>query len=363
MEKKSYILAENVVVFYNGENEIRVRKGVWNYEEAIVSLDDVSDETKEIVVSIIKTLDKGERIDTDEILAEKNLLVHEKEMIEGLIVGLREQGYLKECEESKTTQLLYELINGSIQSRFLQNQLYLRPILFFSDNNEVKDYAVNTCNKLNLPIHVISEDEYKEISKMDLTTRFDGYDTKSDLKKLVNFIEPYSCIVGGLQKPNVSFMRNINRALIELNKALSMALIDGPFTTVFTIKPPETGCFECMEQRLIARIEDMQVYRRFVEHTRDKDVQLNNSYATPLMNSIVSTAIFEGLIISAVGKSKLAGRAMNTYVPVMEIQVEDILRVPYCPACGTISKARIEEMYTSTKKLVDTVIDNIELQK
>ena len=45
----------------------------------------------------------------------------------------------------------------------------------------------------------------------------------------------------------------------------------------------------------------------------------------------------------------------------MELQVEDILRVPYCPACGTIAKAQIDEMYTSSKKLVDTILEKIEL--
>ncbi|WP_040210959.1 hypothetical protein [Clostridium polynesiense] len=356
-----YILAENVVVFNNGVDEIRVRRGIWNYEEAIISVEGLTDTMKEIINEMVRTLDIGEELDAEKVLSDKRLLQHEKDSIEGLVLGLKEQGYIRDSEESKTTQLLYEILNGSIQARFLQNDIYLKPILFFSDSEDVKNYAVALCNKMSLPIHVVSEEEYREIIKMDLTSRFDGYETSKAVKKLVKFIEPYSCLVGGLQKVNVSFMRNLNRALIEANKPLSMALIDGPFTTVFTIKPPETGCFECMEQRLTARIEDMQVYRRFVEHTRGMNVSAVNSYAAPIMNSIVSTAIFEGLIISAVGKSKLAGRALNTYIPVMEIQVEDILRVPFCPACGTIAKAKIEEMYTSTRKMVDKIIDNIEL--
>ncbi|NMA85301.1 MAG: hypothetical protein GX962_15725 [Epulopiscium sp.] len=360
---KKFILAENVVIFNNRVDEVRVRRGIWNYEEAIISLDGLTNTMKEIVNGIMLTLDSGQEIDVDKILEDKRLLQYERDNIETLIIGLKEQGYIKDSEESKTTQLLYELLNGSIQGRFLENDVYLKPILFFGDSEDVKSYAVDMCNKMKLPIHVVSDEEYREIAKMDLTTRFDGYETSKDVKKLVKFIEPYSCIVGGIQKLNVSFIRNLNRALIEASKPLSMALIDGPFTTVFTIKPPETGCFECMEQRVFARMEDMQVYRRFVENTRDKVVSAKNSYVAPLMNSIVSTALFEGLMISGVGKSKLAGRVLNTYIPIMEIQVEDILRVPFCPACGTIAKARIEEMYTSTRKMVDKIIDNIELKK
>lgn len=33
-----YALSDSAVVFNNQVNEIRIRKGVWNYEEAILSL-------------------------------------------------------------------------------------------------------------------------------------------------------------------------------------------------------------------------------------------------------------------------------------------------------------------------------------
>lgn len=135
---KKFILAENVVIFNNRVDEVRVRRGIWNYEEAIISLDGLTNTMKEIVNGIMLTLDSGQEIDVDKILEDKRLLQYERDNIETLIIGLKEQGYIKDSEESKTTQLLYELLNGSIQGRFLENDVYLKPILFFGDSEDVR---------------------------------------------------------------------------------------------------------------------------------------------------------------------------------------------------------------------------------
>ena len=37
--KNKYKLLENVRIYFNGEDEIRFRKGIWSYEEATLVLD------------------------------------------------------------------------------------------------------------------------------------------------------------------------------------------------------------------------------------------------------------------------------------------------------------------------------------
>ena len=53
-------------------------------------------------------------------------------------------------------------------------------------------------------------------------------------------------------------------------------------------------------------------------------------------------------MVQKIGKAKLAGRVLNTYVPLMEIQVQPLLRVRFFPACGFVAEACIEEMYSSS---------------
>ncbi len=215
--------------------------------------------------------------------------------------------------------------------------------------------------EINMPLTVMTQDEFKVIEAMDLTTKFEAYGTRKQLESLRESLEPFSCIVGCIERPHIIFLRNLNRVLVQTSQALSLSLLDGPFTTVFTIKPPETGCFECFEQRLLARMMEMPSYQQFVAQTRNLPRFDNKIRASPLMHSLAAQALFEGLMVSKIGKAKLAGRVLNTYVPLMEIQVQPLLRVPFCPACGFVAEARMEEMYTSSKKIIDRVVERITL--
>jgi thiazole/oxazole-forming peptide maturase SagC family component len=224
----------------------------------------------------------------------------------------------------------------------------------------IKDHAARLAGEIGLPLSVMTEADFASITRLDLTTRYDGYTTHEQLDYVTKLIAPYAAIVGCMERPHIAFLRNLNRALIQTTIPLSLALLDGPFTSLFTIKPPETGCFECFELRLMARMQDIVAYQQFIDHTRGRTMgETPKTFLTPLMCSLAAQALFEGFLIASIGKAKLAGRLLNTYLPIMEIQVQDLLRIPFCPACGFISKAQRDEMYTSTKKIVDRVMERV----
>ena len=156
-------------------------------------------------------------------------------------------------------------------------------------------------------------------------------------------------------------LRNLNRLLIAAEKPLILGLIDGPFMSVLGTLATETGCFECYEQRMLARLEDTVVYHRFVESTAKRTDAVGPWFSTQ-MHMLMAAVISDGLIYSSLGLMRFAGRIVNIYVPLLEVQVQDLLRVPYCPACGFISKARMNEAYTSTNRLVTEMLANIELE-
>lgn len=109
----------------------------------------------------------------------------------------------------------------------------------------------------------------------------------------------------------------------------------------------------------MARMQDIPAYRQFSDSTRKFAEQTNKVLASPLMHSLASQALFEGFLVQRIGKAKLAGRVLNTYLPIMEIQVQDLLRAPFCPACGFVAQAQMDEMYTSTKQVVEQVVSRI----
>lgn len=354
------MVAEGVSIYFNGQDEIRIRKGIWNYEEAILALGEADRQLRQALVGVFDLLDRGERLDVDRYIRQENLTSETATQIRQIIDALRSQHYLQAEDDHVANLLLYDLLGGTVANRYVYGVQPLRPMLFIGDTAEIKDHAARLASEIGLPLSVMTEGDFAGITRLDLTTRYDGYTTHEQLDYVTKLIAPYAAIVGCMERPRVAFLRNLNRALIQTSTPLSLALLDGPFTSVFTIKPPETGCFECFELRLMARMQDMAAYRQFVDHTRGRTMDAApKTFLTPLMYSLAAQALFEGFLIAGIGKAKLAGRLLNTYLPIMEIQVQDLLRVPFCPACGFISKAHRGEMYTSTKKIVDQVMERV----
>ncbi len=358
--QKTLMLRDGVQIYYNGTDELRLRKGVWNFEEAILTFEGLTKDHKDSLVKLFNLLQDGRGIDTEHLPDEQNLTQLEKEQVVQTLDALRAKDYLSVGGDADARHFLTQLLGGTTEyvTSSVSDE---RPVLFFADTQSVKDYAVMLAKEIDMSLTVMTQDEFKVIESMDLTTKFEAYVTRKQLKALCEIFEPFSCIVGCIERPHIIFLRNVNRALVRTSQALSLSLLDGPFTTVFTIKPPETGCFECFEQRLLARMEEMPSYQQFVAQTRNLPRFDNKVRASPLMHSLAAQALFEGLMVSKIGKAKLAGRVLNTYVPLTEIQVQPLLRVPFCPACGFVAEARMEEMYTSSKKLIDRVVDRITL--
>ena len=50
--QKTLMLSDGVHIYYNGADELRLRKGIWNFEEAVLSLDGLSKDHKESLVTL-----------------------------------------------------------------------------------------------------------------------------------------------------------------------------------------------------------------------------------------------------------------------------------------------------------------------
>ncbi|HBI56281.1 MAG TPA: streptolysin associated protein SagC, partial [Firmicutes bacterium] len=133
----------------------------------------------------------------------------------------------------------------------------------------------------------------------------------------------------------------------------------GPVICILASNPYTTGCLECFELRALARLEDHVQYHNFVnEEKRYFGNGRSNPGIKPLLNMLVNQTLSEAFLIRKIGVSKFTGRLLTTYLPTMEIQAQDILRVPFCPACGAVAKARLEEKNISSRALVDEMVAN-----
>jgi thiazole/oxazole-forming peptide maturase SagC family component len=354
-----YALKEGVRVFRSGE-EIRFRKGVWSYTEAVVRLADQEERVVRFFTAVYEALVSAREADPEAIGGELGATAEEIAAYCELLENLKRQQFLHDGEQRDVARAVAALLGGSL-SGFAEGVGTVRPVLFFSDSAYIREAAKTLSKQIGLALDVLDDETLQTLATADLTTRMDAVQYKETEMGLDKIFRPYACVLGCVAAPNMSILRNLNRLLIAAEKPLILGLIDGPFMSVLGTLATQTGCFECYEQRMLARLEDTVVYHRFVESTA-KGADPVGPWFSAQMHMLMAAVISEGLLYSSLGVMRLAGRIVNIYLPLLEIQVQDLLRVPYCPACGFISKAQMNEAYTSTTRLVTEMLASVELE-
>lgn len=361
MKNKIYRKMPNVSIYYNGAEELRLRKGVWNFEEAALNLNSVSENLAGAIRKVFEAIDENRDYSMEKINAEYELSVDEFMNLSSMLEELYSQNYLCDEESNNIDLILKDLIGGTISRRFgFYKANSFSPILLLSDNKIVKETITAQGELLSMPVKNISPELIDRLMKLDITNT-DPLSTNEDLSGIVSELDLYPAFLLVLEKPNVKLLRAFNRTLIAMNKSATLVMLDGPFVTLTTVKPPETGCLECFENRVLARMEEMGTYQEFV--SQSKFEQRDFTYATPVLNTFAMLGLQEMLMILATGKSKFIGRVFSVYLPLFEIQIQDLMRIPICPACGMFARAEFEEMYTSTQNIVGKLMDKVILTK
>ena len=152
-------------------------------------------------------------------------------------------------------------------------------------------------------------------------------------------------------------LRNLNRVLEGQDIPWVCAFVDGPFVSVVGVKSPHTGCFECFEQRSLARLEDHVTYHEFARAPLGRAARA--AADAPMMHLLTTMAMTEGYLHAAVGASRISGRALSVHLPTFEIQAQDLLRMPNCPGCGRVSRQRLREINFNSRAAVDRIVSAV----
>ena len=354
-----YRLAEGVRAYRSGE-EIRIRKGVWNHKEAIVRLTGLEERDARALNAVCDALLQGKDADLNAIASELSITPEDIGPVCGLLESLKAQQFLHDTKQKDISEAIRALLGGNLTG-FEERAAAPRPVLFFSDNDYSKGAAKTLAGEIGLPLDVIDDETMKALSVADLTSRTDAVEYMQTVEKFEKIFKSYRCVLGVVASPNLSLLRNLNRLLVRMEKPLILGLVDGPFLCALSTLATETGCFECFEQRMLARLEDTVVYHQFVQAT-GSGANAGGPWLSPQLHTLTATVISEAFLYSTLSMMRLAGRIVSVYQPLLEIQVQDLLRVPYCPACGYISKSQVDEMYTSSKRIMIDMMAKIEVE-
>lgn len=360
-ERCIYTLKEGVRIF-SGPDEVRFRKGIWSYNEAVLRLDGQDEEIQSFFAAVYEHLKDGGDADADAIAEEVGASAEQLDHCRLILEGLRSQQFLYDTRHKDVTRIVSALLGGNL-SGFEEYVGSVRPMLFFADTDYARDAAKTMAKEIGLPLDILDPEVATELANADLTTRTDAIGQLKNTAHFERHISGYAGVLGAVASPNLSLLRNLNRLLVSTEKPLILGLLDGPFCTVLSTLATQTGCFECFEQRQLARLEDTVVYHRFVKESAGQRFTGGGPWFSPPLHVLTGVVLSEGFLYSALSMQHLAGRIVNVYLPLLEIQVGDLLRVPYCPACGFISKAKMNEMYTSSKRLVSDMLERVEIEE
>ncbi|HRC86884.1 MAG TPA: hypothetical protein PK413_14845 [Thermoanaerobaculia bacterium] len=355
---KVYGLNEGVRVFASGE-EIRFRRGVWSFNEAIVRLSGQPEGVVRFFKALHGQLVERREADVEALAAELGTGREELTACSEVLDALKQQQYLHDASQRDVAKVVSALLGGNL-SGFENYVGTPRPTLFFSDSPYAKSAAQILAREVGLPLDLLEPEYLEELARVDLTTRTDAVETLERTLALEKRLGTYASVLGVVAAPNLSSLRNLNRLLVRAEKPLILGMIDGPFMSVLSTLATQSGCFECFEQRMLARVEDTVVYHRFVEATANAPGG-NGAFLAPPLHMLTAAVLAEGFLYSTLAMMRLSGRIINIYLPLLEIQVQDLLRVPYCPGCGFVSKAQMNELYTSSKRLVGEMIGKVEI--
>ena len=361
--KTCYFLGETSRVYNNSGLDIRIRKGVWNFVEASIDLDGQSENTQTFFSTFFETLRNHGEVEFEQLASQCQLNEQESNDIKQVLDRLAVEQYLKTSSD-KTLEIVNEILGIIPLADTGDKKPTLGRGLFISDSEYANNLALTLAEEVGMSLDILEPDDVKAIGKLDLTSKTDAVDYKINFNQVAEKFVNADFIVGTFEKPNLRFLRNLNRVLIEHPRPISLGLVDGPFSHAFTIDYPNTNCFECFENRIMARLEDLVSYDNFVKNEKIDFRKLQQNKAplfAPTVHILVSTVISEAYLLASTRLSKLSGRVLSVYWPIIEIQVQDLYRIPYCPACGYLSTSIAEETYLATKNIVNRVLEKVKV--
>lgn len=356
---KGYFLADGVRIYTNGNHEYRIRKGIWNFNEAAINVANQSPELQSDVAYLVQELSEGRAVDVDGSGVAGVFGDTTGKNIVELLETLHERKFLRRSDELARARVLEQLMGGGVLNHNGPDFKKNGEILWFADTQSGRTKGEAIAADAELPFRIVNKTLVDGLIEDNLCDETDAVSYRQRMEHYRSLFAEGACIAGCFEYPSLVFLRNLNRLAITFSKPMVIGFIDGPFISVLAIKPTETACFECFEQRQLARIQDSNAYNNFAKATMRYPRNEHGTAINPLIHLLSSAVLFECALISSAGTSRIGARVVSVYLPILEIQVQDLLRIPYCPACGFSARAYTEELYTSSKAIVDEILGTI----
>lgn len=336
--------ASDVRLLSQGSQQFRLRRGVWNYQEALLTFSAEQADSAAIIQTFFNKLLGGQQCDDDL----KNAICQDQFALE-TVEKLLQENFLTMQQSAPIEQTLLGKDYQPTANRAMPQAL------LFCDRPQLASYLQQQGKLLELGLTAAAAECHHHLTAQDFSSSSDGIAGERNYQQAEEIINNYSHLVVVLQELNINLLRNLNQLLLRRTQKgfLLLCYLDGPFTGLTVLKPGETACFACLELRLMARMQDHQLYHRFVAEAMTQPQQLLPY--SPLLHWQSGLLLGELLTLQRFNKAKLLGRMLHFYLPAYEIQYQQILRSAQCPACGYSFRSRLDELNVNSKRVLEEI--------
>ncbi|VGT67873.1 streptolysin associated protein SagC [Streptococcus pyogenes] len=331
------------------------RKGIWDFNEAILDLTQEPQNLKIVYQEIVSQLVKGVAIDTEtyENTLEPETFANLMEVISGLYYN----NMLMLEDDYNLEENVMKILMGNF--RFMAQAGHMvsnDPVLFISDSTYVNESAELLAEQLHLQLQVASDDLKMLIQQTDVSSRLDALEHRRNMNCLSDALCDYQSIIICQERLNIMMLRHLNEVSVAMKKQLVIGFVDGPFLHACTLNPPHSADFDSLERRVLARLQDSTLYQHFANQILPATQDVSQAYL-PLLNVLMNLVVSEAFIIAQTGSSKFEGRLLSIYLPTLEIQVQDILKMSNSQTQGALAKLKYEDQQISTREIVKKLLD------
>lgn len=140
-------------------------------------------------------------------------------------------------------------------------------------------------------------------------------------------------------------IRDVNEYAIETGTPWVVGQIRG-FDGIVgpAIFPGETACYECFHQRMLSNVSNIGGYETFVEDGTDPDVA---TASLPMFSRMIAGYLSLDLLhLLAFGVGYTAGRVFTVNSLNLTMEVNEVLKLPRCEACGRDTSSDVSRFIT-----------------
>ncbi|WP_029270585.1 hypothetical protein [Virgibacillus alimentarius] len=196
---------------------------------------------------------------------------------------------------------------------------------------------------------VVKRSEIISDADIDLISSENNYlKTDAYLERIQEVFTSYSSIYYIATLNERHNVQTINKLMVQLDQSFFMALFDNENFLLLGVEPKLTGCYECLEKKILSRIQ-------FQAETQDMHDDFEVTPAELLVGLGLIRKNIEQTEVN--GMSMLTGAVLYYYFPNFEYSFDFNRRTILCNTCAGINKVDFNEQNAASVNITKELID------